>query len=429
MKMKIFSLLCAVGVLFTMNSCKKEYLVDVTGTISGNVKEATTYDYVSKVLVSIIVDKNTILKDSTDENGNYSISGVPVGEHAIVFSKEGYGTMRSYVNVYPSDQVANTTNGKKQSYSVGKVCNPLMYLLSGKAKGTVTLNDAPQSGITVTAYFTYYYDDVNYSYVCLEPSYATTTTDANGAYSFSNLPVGANISFVASNSTASGSESATISSFVVPEIVDNIDMSEEALRLISYTGQGSNVYVDSTGTIKLVFSEAVSQSVTEAHGGSISLYNYYTDETVLVEASYSQNEITIKPAGSASLTPGGYYYIQFDVYASDTKNISSSYSYGFIVKSLAGTVTVPTMSYDATNGLRIATLSSGTNLSGNVTYYLWRKAKGAFDYNYWGSYSASTAPHPLIASPTSGDSFILVAEATGKNGVKIYSRSTEVTIP
>ena len=130
----IFSLIVSVTVMFS--SCKKEYLIDVTGNLNGTV----TDQYSNPIKGALITVDGTNLKDSTDADGTYSIKGIPVGDYSVAVSKSGYVTKRSVINVEPvyNNGVSNTTSGQKQSYQVGILLDAQLYALTGVATGYVT---------------------------------------------------------------------------------------------------------------------------------------------------------------------------------------------------------------------------------------------------------------------------------------------------
>src|ERR1035437_9948275 len=154
MKRNLFFSLLVMCAIVTLSSCKKEYLVDVTGSVTGVSRDYVTSQPVSGVTVSLVLSNKTLVKSTTDTLGYYTIAGVPVGDYTVLFSKNGYATTRTTIHVQPSNAVQNTTTGKKQSYQIGIVDDAVLYPLSGKINGTVTNSDGESvKGATVILAF------------------------------------------------------------------------------------------------------------------------------------------------------------------------------------------------------------------------------------------------------------------------------------
>lgn len=330
MKKKFEILLLAIATIAVINSCNKEYLIKVTGSLSGVVKDNTTGTYIKGAVVRVIAGSDSSkYMDSTDINGLYTITDIPLGDYQVLFSKKGYATIRSSITVQPvyEDGTSKTSSSKKQSYSVGIIEDASLSPLIGKAFGLITYYNAPAVGVTVKAYTDF------------ENLIFTTTTDSSGYYSFTGLPLADYITFTSSSNNASGSATAYIGigTDVQPRDVNTIDLTENSLTLLSYTGEGTDVLVDTSANIELIFSENVSEAITEKLGGYIRLTNGFT--TVAAEVTYSNNKIIINPIGS--LNVGSSYTVDLKVYASEVKSYSGSFYFSTVDRAL-GTITGPT---------------------------------------------------------------------------------------
>jgi hypothetical protein len=435
MKKSILMLLVVCAV-FALSNCKKDYLVQNTGTVTGNVRDVANNNYLGKVLATVVIDKNTMLKDSTDSVGYFSISGIPVGTYALVYSKAGYATMRTSVTVENSDAVTNTTSGSKQTENYGLFQSVQMYPLVSKAKGTVTLFGVPIANAIVTAYVRPG-SAVKASSVAsitpeFEPYYYTTTSDANGVYSFSNLPLFANTTVVAtsgSSSATSGSFLLGLTSTVTPLAVSNINMTDNELLLLNYTGKGG-VLVDTASQITLTFSENISADITKSLGGYVKLFKG-ADE-VLTTVSYSNNQITISPISPATLTRNTTYYIDVEVYATAFKSIliGDGVSASFTTKAPSATLTTPSITYDAINGLRITIASIATKANkGTISYELWAKGADEADFVKSATSIADNVTAPYSIASVAKYSYYVVAQVTGFDGAVVRTISNIVTRP
>jgi len=386
------------------------------------------------VLVRLVVNDQTTLKDSTDASGYYSISGIPSGYYWIIFSKTGYATVRANVYITVPNDVANTTNGKKQSFDYGDIQDAALAPVTGKINGLVTLNGAPAASANVIANV----DDYFASSTCsLEPAYYTTTTDANGAYSFSNLPVGCTITCTAYSGNASGSNAGSalgLGQTITPLHVGNIAISEEELYLLSYTGQGTNVKIDTTtASIVLTFSENISEAITKSKtDGHVKITAGSND--VLTTATYSGQTITLTLT-AGTLTSKQTYTIDFKVYASDNKFAQGTPTFTTKERSAVIAATVATLAYTDPNLIvtslpAITGMPSGKLLDFDVYYKSIYSDQMDFRKIATGT-PIGTTTTMTIGPPSGGylpGSYYVVPKVTGLDGVTVYGVPSNVAV-
>ena len=415
--------MCAI---VTLSSCKKEFLVDVTGSITGVSRDYVTSQPVTGVTVSLVLNNKTMLKSLTDSLGYYTIAGVPVGDYTVLFSRSGYATSRTTIHVQPSNAVQNTTTGKKQSYQIGVVDDAIMYPTLGKITGVVTYLDGENAkGTTVVLAFNGY--NINY-----EPSVYTTTTDNNGVYNFTNIPLGISVNVTAYNATASGIATMyglDITSNSVP-VVGNISISNMPFSLVNYTGKGDTVKVDTMTTqIKLIFSEPVSKTLTLAHtnGGA---FLSVDGASVLATFDCASNIVTLTLPNTAHLTSGKMYTIDYNVYSSSNKNSNGTVT--FITKEKGALITeasAPLLSYVSTTEMDITNLPvvSGGVVNGYLaTYALYFKPKTGDQTEFRNVTSdfSLTASTGLVKVTHTGaiplGTYYIEPMATGFDGVTVY---------
>lgn len=429
MKRNLLISLLMVSALFALNSCKKEYLVEVKGTVNGYVRAYYTNEALSGVVVRIIVDDQTILKDSTDANGYYSISNVPSGYFPIVFSKTGYATYRSQIGIDSPNEVSNTTNGKKQSYKYGDTKDVDMSPLTGKINGRVT-DDASDSPIANATVVVKVETNSAYSYDKLETVTYNTTTDANGKYSFINLPMGYTINVIAYSGAASGAAASldlkNMLYSVTPKLLD-IRISEEELYLVNYTGKGTSTSyskLDTTTTsIILTFSENISEAFTKGKGGYIKLIA--GGENVLCSVAYSGATATITlPAGT--LASGTTYTISYLVYATEIKSANDDVTFRTKQRpaSIASTVAALAFAdpnFQVTNMPAISGMPTGTLLDFDV--YHKSPSDDRLDFRLVSGTSVSGTATQRVISKIGGfapGQYYVVPKVTGLDGVTVY---------
>jgi hypothetical protein len=418
MKNKLSFLVLIASVILGLNSCSKESLVQVNGKLTGNVRDIVTNNYLENVRVKVMVDKNTFLKDSSNALGNFSIYGIPMGEHQVVFSKDGYATIRQSVYF---EEFTGAKSEDKLSTTYGMEISQQMYPLTGKLKGLVTYYGAPAVGATVTVYVStsYIYSKstlVSSSDSEFEPYAYTATTGANGEYSFTNLPVGAYAYIVASNGTASGNTRMSRSISDTPNSISTwastIDMEEEPLYLVNYTGkatvQNRLDTLATNSTITLTFSENVSEAITKAQGGYVRLTDGSSD-VVATTVTYSNNTITIVP--SNNLIHGGSYTLEVNVYSSVNKSVSDIVISYQVVSAPNIALTQPAIQSSGSNLLLTIAANANVIMAAKIRYDVY-ESDGLHAFILTNAnteiHASTTLPATLITGTTVGHKYYVV---------------------
>ncbi|MDP4210090.1 MAG: carboxypeptidase regulatory-like domain-containing protein [Bacteroidota bacterium] len=372
----LFLFICFLTVL--LYSCQKDFVASGPGEISGVVTDHNN----DPIKVEVSVDNNAI-KDSTNASGYYYISGLTVGKHYISFSKKGYASFGQSITVSHSSAESSSTNGASSEVAVTQ--NISLSAINGKARGRVLgKNNEPVPNAKVIAYYDGFY-----------PMADSITTDAHGVFSFAMLPLNSSVSFIAYDSTrtATGSMNWIVepTSSETEKDLGTITISEIALRLIAYTGQGSmtgaaDALVDTTSSVlTLTFSDNISEGLTKLRGGYVKLCGVEKDATVV----YFGKKITITPVNN--LGANRIYYIQYKVYASDIKNSSNSSLY-FRTKPKA----------TVNSNAAVISIIAGTNAK---SLHLVTPCTGASDYTVY--YKTTTSTEYLIHSTWDGSDMVL----------------------
>ena len=134
------------------------------GTVTGTVTDANTGQPIANARVTAVAGTTTRADVSTDANGRYTFT-VPAGEYVITAVAPGYAPESQTLSV-PANQ---TTTLNFQ----------LAQLPPGSASGRITrrFGGAPEPDVTV---------ELRFGTLVVQ----TATTDANGNYTFSNVPPG-----------------------------------------------------------------------------------------------------------------------------------------------------------------------------------------------------------------------------------------------
>ncbi len=134
------------------------------GTVTGTVTDVNTGQPIANARVTAVAGTNTRADVTTDANGQYTFT-VPAGEYVVTAVAPGYAPESQTLNV-PANQ---TTTLNFQ----------LALLPPGSASGKITrrFGGAPEPDVTV---------ELRFGTVVVQ----TATTDANGNYSFPNVPPG-----------------------------------------------------------------------------------------------------------------------------------------------------------------------------------------------------------------------------------------------
>ena len=366
-------------ILFTF-SCKKDQLVNVTGTATGIIADYTTNAPIAGAVVSIVLDSVTTIKAKTNASGYYSLAEIPMGSHKMKVSIAGYATEVKTISVMQNAAVENTSKSSSSVISVAQ--DVVLYPKVGKVTGQITdANGKPVSGATVT---TIYSVDSIYS----------ATTDVNGVYTLSGLPVGPYMYILASSSDVSGSSISTKADKNKAVTVD-IKITSNGLYLINQSYKvldNDLVDTNSSNPIVLTFSKALDNTITTQKTASSSngvvtlLEGGTTGKKILTTYVISGNTLTITLVDAPRLTRNTNYTLLYDVYASSTDEKSGTLT--FATNGTSNSITsapVITTSTEVTNSggsannaskiLTFTSLATQSNSKGTINYTIYYRPK------------------------------------------------------
>lgn len=151
----------------------------VVGTLHGVVTDAADNARMLDVTVTV-VQKGAVFTTETDELGYYIVKGLYSGNYEATYVIDGYAVARAYGYIPTLEEVTNAKTDLNHSEVLDMGLFQLNAGLTGKMyKAIDNGNVVAAAGITVIADFDHF--DIS-------PNEYTTVTDANGMYSFSNLP-------------------------------------------------------------------------------------------------------------------------------------------------------------------------------------------------------------------------------------------------
>ena len=426
MKRNLFVLTAIIAVTSMLSSCKKEYLIDVNGNLSGKV-----YDqYHNPLEKALITVEGTELKDSTDAEGSYVIKGISLGSYSVSISKEGYKTQRGMISV--NAEYSDGISSKKQSYDVAVTMDGKLYALSGKAKGYIVYSGTgrPVANARVVAYWSYR-DMNNYTTETFQ-----TTTDAEGLYNFTGLPLidytndyysGNSLTIAAYDpQNVASSGSATVSNTGVARSIQ-INIYDNDLNLISYTGSNNNK-VDTllaNAKITLTFNQNVSEEITKKMNGYVDLYNENVYDKVAATVTYSDNKVTITPL--TNFRPGTRYSVSFRVYATEYKSYNSSFYFNTILTPAKAMTVRPVLTINTvstSNYLKLTTVTP--NASGYDIYASQDGGKTDYLLITSDSYNLTSTNGYYLGGYPAGSKFYVVPYNYDSNWNRTYGTASAI---
>ena len=356
---KYFSIIAIIS-LFT---CCATDIVDVTGSISGIVKDYTTGLTVENCQVALSPSGNSV---STDANGRYTFAKLNPGTYTLTFTKTDYLDQSASVEVLAGQ---NITKDIQIVYATGSI--------SGIVKDNVTSQFVANCQVT------------------LSPSGKTVSTDANGQYTFGKLDPGIyTLSFTKSgyldqsasvevlagqnitkdiNLEATGSISGIVRDFKSSQTIANCQVTLSPLGKTVFTDANGHYIFDNLnpGTYTLTYSKAeyIDQSATVevlagqtttkdiSLGGTMGgisgiVKDYTTSQTI------ANCQVALAPSGNTVFTDANGRYI-FDKLNAGTYTLSFS-KIGYLdqsttVEVLAGQTTTKDIQLEATEVFTVST--------------------------------------------------------------------------
>jgi len=143
-----------------MSTCSKEEVGDYeklgaigtgSGTIQGNIINYSTNSGLSGVSVTFSSSGGTSYSTSTDSNGDYSQSSLPLNTYSISYSKSGYISSTQSGTLETDQQTLDAAKLTMlpSTCGSGNITGIIKNALNGNAIGSVTLN--ARSGFNVTS--------------------------------------------------------------------------------------------------------------------------------------------------------------------------------------------------------------------------------------------------------------------------------------
>ncbi|MCF6239754.1 MAG: Ig-like domain-containing protein [Bacteroidales bacterium] len=323
----IFKLLTAaiLAAMISLAGCQKMEIVKIVGFIQGHVFDGNTnapLDSV-KVVWSVAGVKDSITATADD---GFLIKNLPEGEYSIWCSKTGYTTIVYDVSIQNSNSSLATVRGGENIEQIVTL-NPNLYSLTGGVKGRIYRNEngvnIPVSGATVVLDYNTTSQEAQ-EYYRFVPNLYQTTTDADGYFSFTNVPATQVNLRVPSYTDVNGETYSTYSDYFSLDAENNLSKGtiliyrqSDPIRLInsnawSATNVGTDNFVVSDN-ITLTFNKDVDETVTMNKSGGVWLYDN-SGQIVDISVTYTDNVITVDP--NEDLIPGKQYNINWNVYSS-----------------------------------------------------------------------------------------------------------------
>lgn len=312
-------------------SCEKQEVVKVVGFVQGYAYDANTNEVLDNVTISWELPGG--ITDSTVATAadGFLISNLPSGYYLMKCSKENYATSIIEVEIPKDDIAVSVKGGGSKEYIVDAV--PRLYSLDAKVTGRIYKYDnyepyfgqitSPAANATV---------QLRYN-APIEKSMYVTTTDADGFFTFENVPAAAANVYTPEyivDSQIHYLPASNYSGYLVPgstttaSVVNLLPIeSWYQSRLLLIGGNifdGPNVPTNKfpvSSNITLKFSRILNQVNTEYYnslvgGNGLVLYDQSSNPVPSV-FTFSDNELIINP--NADLNAGQVYSVYGFVWA------------------------------------------------------------------------------------------------------------------
>ena len=406
MKSRIFALLMAAVFVLGLNSCKKDEMVEINGIVKGVFTDGSTQQPLEGVVISVEGSNNTV---TTISDGSFTLSGLKSGDQKIIAKKAGYLRVSTVVGF----GLSGAASTKSKTYDVVKMLSTYttqLYPLTGKAKGVVKNVDGTLlSGATVKISF--------------NDSIFTTTSDADGAFSFDALPFDPEkymYAYVGSGE-ASGSDNDRYGIVATKNLGFVVKLSQGSFTFLY--GNFEKAYgkdnFSITSNIELVFSDAVDLAITMKKG-SIKLFK--SGFEIGSDFTVSGNKLIINPKND--LETNSDYFVNGYVYASEYKFASVD------MQSFSTTPTTAMIALDPTSKATLTLTTTMLTITAPVgaSYVVIYKTSGTpaeFYYESSRTVTSGTATYN-ISSDATGTSYYVIARGVDANGNAVYSTQSAV---
>ena len=259
------------------------------GAIEGIVSDDETTSAISGVSIKFYKDSVLVASVTTNSEGYYKIEGLVYGQYYAEFSKTGYETVSGYVFINSELTIGDVDLTASAQYGT----------ISGRVykSGTSTV----LSGVSVKLY-------KNSTYI------ASTTTNSEGAYTFSNIAYGSYVIVYEKSGYVSANRNYTLNGYST--LVDNTYLAVDSSTLPGYaTGYAKDATTDNgiSGLTIYVRSGSGNTTGTVLQTLTTGSSGYYTTE---------------------GLSAGNYTF-QFV----DNRSVSNKYITGYINVTITGNTT------------------------------------------------------------------------------------------
>lgn len=406
MKSRIFALSMAAVFALGLNSCKKDEMVEINGIVKGVFTDASTNQPLEGVVISVEGSNNTV---TTISDGSFTLSGLKSGDQKIIAKKAGYLRVSTVVEF----GLSGAASTKSKTYDVVQILSSYttqLCPLTGKAKGVVkNVDETLLSGATVKISF--------------NDSIFTTTSDADGAFSFDALPFvpGDYMSAYVVSGEASGSDADTYGLVATKNLGFVVTLTQGRFQFLY--GNFEKAYGNSnfaiTSNIELVFSDAVDLAITMKRG-SIKLYKSYSE--IGSDFTISGNKLIINPKNDLEVNSD--YYVNGTVYASEYKTASVYNQYFTTTPTTALVALDPTSKATLTLTSTMLTITAPLGAS-SVVIYKTSGTPAEFYLESTRTVFSGTATYN-ISSDATGTSYYVIAKGIDAKGNTVYSAQSAV---
>ncbi|OQY00761.1 MAG: hypothetical protein B6I20_08350 [Bacteroidetes bacterium 4572_117] len=328
---KLVSLALIVAMV-VFAGCQKQEVIKIIGFIQGHAFDGNTNAPLDNVKItwSVAGKKDSTVVSAAD---GYLISNLPSGDYSLWCSKENYTTILTDIRIGEEFTITETVRGGANKEQI-VTYNPNLYPLNAGFSGRVYKNedgvDIPVEGAKVQLDYNSQTEDdeENYRFI---PNLYEAVTDANGYYSFTNIPATRVyirfLDFTDTNGETYGNHTNYTKylqsgnnyangNTILTRVVDGIHLTET--NAWSSTGVGTDDFVV-TSNIFLTFNKNVDQGNTKSRG-YVYLQNAGID--IAAEVTFLDNEININP--EESLNPNTTYEVAYMVYALQGYDVTTS---------------------------------------------------------------------------------------------------------
>lgn len=320
--------------MISLAGCQKMEIVKIVGFIQGNAFDGNTNAPLDSVKITWSVAGVKDSVTASADNG-YLIENLPMGNYSIWCSKANYTTVVTEISIENMD-LSNTVVRGGESTEQIVTYNPNLYPLNAGVHGRLYKNEngvnIPIAGATVQIDYNGNYRDDEESYRFV-PNLYQATTDADGYYTFTNVPATYGVIHFLDYTDANGETYSTGNiinvylqsgqnlanqNMYMYRLTDGIRLT--ATNLWSATNV-SNENFAVADDITLTFNKNVDETNTTKLG-YVYLENNSTGASIAATITYTDNLITINP--SEDLSENTWYRMRYNVYSAQEYDNTSN---------------------------------------------------------------------------------------------------------